>query len=470
MMVKKLLEKNFQQFRDKPALVSSSDCLTYNEVYQRVGILKKQLLGEITSDDTVVITIDDRVNCLLAYLTCIIAGVPFVPISNSLPSSDKGFIKSVVGPNFHLTDRFFDTIDFNNTQLSYPSIFSEELSEVVFFTSGTTGTPKGVRHSVEKLLSNALAFNKASGLDENVIMLHIMPVAYMAGILNTFISPILAGGTIVVEKQFSPSLAITFWNLARQYKVNSLWASPTMLSIVTNLTRNSNDIDWVKENIRNVFVGTAPLTNNVRENFESKFSVRCRESYGMTEVMFVSVESASIENQNRSVGKLLDGVEVIGGYKAGEEADILIKSEYALLSYLVKNTTLNVNIKFESGDIGYVDRQGFLHITGRKKDLIIHGGVNVSPRAVEEKLVSHPEVKDITVLGKEHAHLGEEVIAVVETEIKEIEQLKAVEEALKCMAKELLVMDARPSQYVFVEEMPRTSTGKVIKASLKNSL
>ncbi|SVB54753.1 uncharacterized protein METZ01_LOCUS207607, partial [marine metagenome] len=158
---------------------------------------------------------------------------------------------------------------------------------IVFFTSGTTSQPKGIVHDFNDLIGNAKAFNKATDLDDGVFMKHVFPVGYMAGLLNTFISPILAGGKVFFSEKFSPKSALSFWEEAIEKGINSLWLAPTMLSILSTLDRGKHK-DWTKKNIKNVFVGTGPLYSSVKNEFEEKFGVRCLESYGMTECMFIS--------------------------------------------------------------------------------------------------------------------------------------------------------------------------------------
>jgi long-chain acyl-CoA synthetase len=297
-------------------------------------------------------------------------------------------------------------------------------------------------------------------------MLHVMPMGYMAGFLNTVLCPLVAGGTVVVSTQFSAQSAADFWKDAIAGSVSALWLSPTMAALVTRMTRDQFSVDWVKENAKHIFVGTAPLPATVKDAFESKFSVPCLESYGMTEVLLVAVNLPNQSAKPASAGKILPEVDI----RAEENGDLFIRSPFSLTRYIgsAEQEAIEFIVQswFPTGDIGHVDDDEYLYITGRKKDLIIHGGMNVSPRAVEEAIYRFPGVQDVSVVGRPHAFWGEEVAAFIVLHKGQSFDQKA----FSSHCEKILSPDAIPSVIKIVEELPRSSTGKIQKHLLKDML
>lgn len=345
---------------------------------------------------------------------------------------------------------------------------------VTFFTSGTTSLPKGVCHDFETLVANAEAFNRRAGVDATVCMLHVMPTGYMAGLLNTFLSPLIAGGRVVLGEAFDARSALTFWEPALTEDVNAVWLSPTMAATLARLCRDDSVPAWTAAHLRRVFVGTAPLHAATRNAFRDRFGVDCLESYGMTECMFVSVNDPRAPDPGSSVGLLLDGVEAVARdaagttLPAGGEGDLWVRSPYSLAGYLDPDSgrpvpALGADGWLDTGDIGIVDAQRRMTITGRRKDLIIHGGTNVSPKAVEDILLAYPGVRDAAVVGVPHPYWGEEVLACLT-----LEHAATLDEAaLRAHCARQLSPDAIPGRFRVLDEFPRSSGGKVQKHLLR---
>jgi len=407
----------------------------------------------------------DRLEYLFAVLAGVIGDYEIVTVSQKAVPSELTYIRNVVEPALEWNGVPTDSFEpVNPTDTFIKNI------QIIFFTSGTTGKPKGVCHDFEKLLANAMAFNDLSGVDENTCMLHVMPTGYMAGLLNTFLSPLLAGGIVVLGELFDVKTALQFWNYPMEHHVNSIWLTPSMVATLVPLCRDSEIPEWTRNNLRHIFIGTAPLHKITRDYFRERFGVDCLESYGMTECMFISVNSSNSLDQDSTVGHPLKGVEleIRNGKQISDsnciEGNIWIHSQFALTGYIEKagdkqESQSEKSGWMDTGDIGYIDASGRIVITGRSKDIIIHGGINVSPRQVEEVLLSYSEVKEAAVIGSPHTFWGEEVEAYVITESgKNIDIDK-----LGNFCRDRLNVDAVPSRYVVVKEFPRTSNGKVQK-------
>jgi long-chain acyl-CoA synthetase len=299
-------------------------------------------------------------------------------------------------------------------------------------------------------------------------------MGYMAGFLNTVLCPLLAGGSIVISQKFGAQSGMTFWDLVLKKSTNSIWLTPTMVAYLVRISRNKDIEQKVEGIVQNIFVGTAPLLSNVRKSFEEKFGITCLESYGTSETMLTSSNSFLFDKNVSGTGVLLEGVEIEVRDDAGkvlskgEEGNIFIKSPYLLKGYLgLQNTSLISPLKsgfFDTGDYGYQDHNNYLFITSRTKDLIIRGGVNISPRYIEDILLKNRMIREVAIIGKAHPFWGEEIVAFVVLEDSANFDMESIIE----YCKENITNDSIPTIIKVVNELPYSSTGKVQKNKLKD--
>ncbi len=413
----------------------------------------------------------DRLEFLVSALAGAIGGYQVVSVSQRATAAEVAHIRGVARADFEW--ELGASHDFEREPAPPPPPAFHNV-RVIFFTSGTTSLPKGVCHDFETLLANADAFNDSAGLDRSVRLLHVMPTGYMAGLLNTFLSPLMAGGVVVLGDAFDAPSALGFWAAAKRHDVNTLWLSPTMAATLAPLARGAELPAWAAAHLRHVFVGTAPLHTATRDSFRARVGVDCLESYGMTECMFVSVNHPDVPNPGHSVGRLLRGVEgqVRGAsgevLPSGAEGELWLRSAYSGAGYLDDATgepvhSVTADGWLDTGDVARFDDAGLMTITGRRKDLIIRGGTNVSPKAVEEVALSFPGVRDAAVVGIPHPYWGEEVVACLVAEPGQTIDTLAL--LAHCAAR--LNPDAVPSRCLVFDEFPRSSAGKVQKHLLR---
>jgi long-chain acyl-CoA synthetase len=246
---------------------------------------------------------------------------------------------------------------------------------LITFTSGTTGICKGVRHSFNNLIASARAFSNRFNFDQQNVFYHNVPMTYMAGILNLIILPFVAGSTIVLGSRFDVSQAMNFWDVPSGQGVNTFWFVPTMLSLLLKFDRGNKGADYLRAVKAIGCVGTAPLNVLIKKQFEEKYGVCLYESYGLSETLFVATNSASL-NMDGSVGTMLDGVTV----SVEDDGELVVRAPWMFLGYVNMGSNQDfARSGFKSGDIGDFGAHKFLFITDRKKDLIIRGGINISP-------------------------------------------------------------------------------------------
>ena len=345
---------------------------------------------------------------------------------------------------------------------------------LITFTSGTTGLPKGVAHKISSIFENARLFNERMNFIPSDCFLHVMPMSYMAGILNTLICPFLAQGTIVSIPPFDARTVLSFWNPVIQYQVNAMWLAPTMLAALLKMDRDSHALEYCRAHLKAISVGTAPLPTALKNDFEKKYSTTLYESYGLSELLFITTNAPGIPQVKDSVGRLLPAIDIRMTDEEGKflpsssDGEIWIKTPHVMAGYVHAETSEVVPVSetawFPTGDIGHLDSEGNLSITGRKKDLIIKGGINVSPRAIEEVLLRHPAVVEAAVVGLRHDFYGEEIVAVLVMEKKNTLEEHRV--SLITLCKENLNSAALPMRYIEMDELPLNASGKIQKKTL----
>jgi len=341
---------------------------------------------------------------------------------------------------------------------------------IIAYTSGTTKQPKGVMLSYGNLIRNGLTFKETLGLGSDMRFYNYLALSYLGGFYNLMLIPFLSEASIVLDDVFGPKLMINFWEKVKRHNINALWLVPSIISIILSLDHSDIGINYCKNNIKIALVGTAPLNCSLKKMFEEKYSLTLYENYGLSETTFISTNSPDF-HYNKGVGKVIPGCEFSiidekgGRVNNGEKGEIIVKSTYIMKGYH-KNEEETMkslkNGKFYTGDIGYVDEGGYLFITDRKKDMIISGGINISPREIEEAIMSIRAVEEAAVMGMPHDLMGEEIVAIV---VKSGDGLR--EEEIKKHCRENIASFKVPGKVVFVDELPRSVTGKIQKHRLK---
>ena len=343
----------------------------------------------------------------------------------------------------------FKKIDFHKTYLTT-------------FTSGTSGTTKGVRHSLNSLLSTAIAFQNAASRNEGGCFFHIMPMTYMAGILNSIFLPFMMKQKIVLGKRFGVRTAITFWQKAREYKADTFWLSPTMLALIEKVDRGGTGEEYCRQRELCFWIGTAALTEKVRLRFEARYRVKLYASYGLSETLFVSVENDRTKkiSEKNSVGKLLEGVQ----YQIEKDGEFLLYVPWMYQGYTNEDDNRYFRGKYyKTGDLGQI-KDSILYITGRKKDLIIKGGLNLSPALIEEYVNKVENINENAVFGSKN-DLGEEIVCCAYVIEKKVSTLE-IESSINKKIISGLGKNYKIDVFMKVKELPRNINGKIDKNKL----
>jgi len=339
---------------------------------------------------------------------------------------------------------------------------------VLVYTSGTTGKPKGAMLSHANLLFGVRTALNAFEVAERDRILAVLPLCHIYGLSVVMLGIISRGGSLVIVEKFE---AGTVLKAIEKEKISLIPAVPAMYQfLLMELEQNHYDIS----SVRCCWSGAAALPVEVLRGVESRFAAPVVEGYGLTEVSCVATANRlSGARKPGSVGPAFQGVQVSifnsdgQVLAAGQEniGEIAIKGPNVMRGYhgqpRATAETL-VDGWFLTGDLGYLDADGFLHIVGRKKELIIRGGQNIYPREIEEVIMRLDGVAEVAVIGVPDQYMGERVKAVVVNRAGGT----LTTDQVKSHCAEHLAEYKVPRLVDFVEALPRNSTGKVLKRML----
>jgi long-chain acyl-CoA synthetase len=334
------------------------------------------------------------------------------------------------------------------------------------YTSGTSGLPKGVMLTYGNLQSDVDAAIEHANLQTTHVFLGVIPLFHAFGLTAMMLAPVQLKAPVVYMARFSPVGAL---QAIRKHNASIMFGVPAMYAAILRL--ESATADEFKQFFA-VISGGEPLPSTVREAFERRFGTRIHEGYGLTETSPVVTLNTPWASKPGSVGKAVPGAEIRivddEGKPLGRESsgEVWLKGPMIMKGYynLPKETAdvLTADGYFKTGDLGKIDSEGFLYITGRKKELIISAGEKIVPREVEEILARHPKVADVAVVGKKDPSRGEVVFAFVVPK----EPTVKPEELRSFCRDQGLVQFKVPREISFVQELPRSPTGKVLKRQL----
>jgi malonyl-CoA/methylmalonyl-CoA synthetase len=328
---------------------------------------------------------------------------------------------------------------------------------LLLFTSGTTGTPKGVLLDHANLLASSAAIGTAWRWTADDRLVLSLPLFHLHGLGVGLHGTLLAGASVVLLPRFTPDLVL---DAAAATGATLLFGVPTMW---VRLAASGRGAELGR--LRLCVSGSAPLAAVAFEALANRCGTRVVERYGMTETGMLTSNPVEGERRPGSVGLPLPGVSVRLSEGGEAEGEVLVRGPGVFSGYGVeagrRDTAAFDDGWFRTGDLGRFDGDGYLHLVGRAKDLIITGGYNVHPRQVEEALAGHPAVAEAAVVGVPDAEWGERVVAYV------VAREPLGEADLLAFAAEHLAGYKRPRQIRFVDILPRNAMGKVVKADLR---
>jgi len=338
---------------------------------------------------------------------------------------------------------------------------------VLLYTSGTTGPSKGVMLTHSNILANARSVKRLnSDVDPQSVGLGVLPLSHSFGILMMNLG-LMYGSSSVIMPTFE--LEKVFQAIER-YRVSAVPLVPTMMTYMLNYPdRDAYDTSSLEE----VISGGAALPEEVRLEMERVFDCRVKDGFGMSECT-TSVCGYHNDDVHRpgSVGKAIPDVELRivdaddNPLPAGAEGEICIRGPNIMKGYWKKEEETRRALRngwMHSGDLGRLDDDDYLFITGRIKDLIIKGGENISANELEDVIHKHPGVADVAVVGVPDAKYGEDIWALV---VPRHDQT-VTEDEIKEHTGHHITKFKIPARVLFRDNLPKTHSGKIRKNELR---
>ncbi|HLH24532.1 MAG TPA: AMP-binding protein [Chloroflexota bacterium] len=338
---------------------------------------------------------------------------------------------------------------------------------LIVFTSGTSGTPKGVVLTRANLLACASAVAAAQRLTAADRALNALSLAHVNAPVVALLATVLAGGDLVQLRRFDPA---QFWRLAAEEGVS--WANlvPPLIATLARYPGARGDVTPAE--LRFVRSASAPLPVPVLAEFEGEFGVAVVESYGISEA------ASQVTINDPPPGRRVPGAvgtprgvrlrlvdEQGGDVPPGQPGEVLVQGPSVMQGYLDDPAATDGALRggwLHTGDVGVLDEAGVLRLVGRRTEIINRGGEKIPPRLVEEALLEHPAVVDAAAVGIPDAIYGEEIKAFVV--LREGSDLR--ERELRAIASARLPLHARPRVWEIVAAIPRNAAGKIVRRAL----
>lgn len=339
---------------------------------------------------------------------------------------------------------------------------------LLMYTSGTTGRPKGVLHSHASLLAGGWTTALAHNLTDRDRALCVLPIYHINGLCVTIMAPLIAGGSVVVCDRFS---ATRFWALCAEYQVTWFSVVPT---IISHLLHGEADPDAAtKARIRFGRSASSALAIETQSAFEGRFGIPIVETMGLTETA-AQILSNPLPPGLRKIGSpgtaygnevaILSAV--LAPVAPNTEGEIAVRGPNVMLGYYKNSDATTAALTSDgwlrTGDLGKMDADGYVFVTGRLKELIIKGGENIAPREVDEALYAHPDVVEAAAFARPCPRYGERVEAAV-----------TLRDGARVSSSELLELCERklgkfkcPDVVHVLEELPKGPSGKIQRLRL----
>ena len=463
--------------------------LTYGDLETGSARLANALVeAGVQPGDRVAVQVEKSPEVVLLYLACLRAGAVYLPLNTAYTLNELAYFIGDAQPRVVVCDPkseagvtalaaavltldaagqgsladlaagqapTFDTVPRDDGDLA-----------AILYTSGTTGRSKGAMLTHANLTSNASTLVEAWRFSPADVLLHALPIFHVHGLFVGLNVPLMAGAALLYLPKFDPDAVLRL-----------LPRATVMMGVPTFYVRLLQDPRLDKELVRGVrlFVsGSAPLLAETHQQWAAATRQAILERYGMTETGMNTSNPYEGPRVAGTVGPPLPGVnlritdpETGRAMPHGEIGMIEVKGPNVFVGYwrMPEKTAAEFRADgyFITGDLGRIDGDGYVHIVGRGKDLIITGGFNVYPKEIEEEIDALPGVIESAVIGLPHPDLGEGVTAIVAAPPEAGLQEAAILQVLSTR----LAGFKRPKRVLFVDDLPRNAMGKVQKAALR---
>jgi len=461
MNIVQFLLQNARRLPNQPAIAVGKNVVhSYGSLALRVSRLASGLTSKfnLQAGDRVAFAMKNCPQYWELLFACWHAGLTAVPMNAKLHQKEFDYIIGNCGAKVS----FFDPGEFQHLEGEIQKPFESRPDDLawLFYTSGTTGVPKGAMLTHRNLLFASQAyFADIDKLGPGDAILHPAPLSHGSGLYGL---PHFAAGAVNVIPESGGFDAEEVFDLMDRWPNASFFAAPTM--IVRLL---ASPAARTPKTLKTITYGGAPMYVADSLRAIDLFGPRLYQLFGQGESPMTITGLPQEFHKNKmkleSCGYARTGVEV----KVLESGEIVTRSDCVMAGYWDNPEATANTLRggwLHTGDIGRMDEQGFLTILDRSKDLIISGGSNIYPREIEEVLLRHPAVAECSVVGREHPEWGEEVVAFV------VKKSQVTPGELDALCLDNIARFKRPKDYRFVDSLPKNNYGKVLKTELRKRL
>jgi len=490
-----LLREGMRKHAAKTALEYEDEAITYGELELRAKSVAAilQEMGLARGDRAVLYTCE-KLPFIICHLGVLMAGGASLPLNPDFTRPEMEYFLKDSGARFVFATgdeariiqsllsvcrevkAVIDPLEVIKTDKAHhfrsPEIAPDDPA-LFLYSSGTTGEPKGAVHTHSNLAASLLALKDCWRFDPEDVLLHSLPLFHIHGLSFAAHLALITGTTMIMEKHFHP-----IRTLEKLQRATVFMAVPPMYYAF--LRRPEFKARAAKcKRVRLFTCGSAPIRPEVLPHLQAILGKPLINRYGMTESHVITSLPLHGPHKTGSVGLPLPGLEMKlvaedGTIcKAGERqsdgspkvGEVMIRGKNLFKDYWgkphIRDESFDRDGYFATGDLGYLDEDGFLTLVGRKRDLIITEGFNVYPPVVEKVINGFPQVHESAVIGIEDERRGERVVAVV------VPEGKLNIKALRAYCVERLAAYQIPREFHIVQELPRNTMGKVLKRELK---
>ncbi len=479
------LQETFQRHTARRALVHQGGSFTYGDMLEcaRDGATWLQSQG-IVKGDRVVLCTSNKPAFLLGHLAALFAGAVTLPLNPRYTREELRFFLSDSGARIAIIgDEVAPILEAlrpelselralipDSSLLSLPratssSPFSNDPSPsdpfLMVYSSGTTGWPKGIVHTQANVLSGLRALQSCWQFTPDDVILNVLPLFHIHGLSFASQLALLSGACLLLDEFDAQK------TLERIGECSVFMAVPT---IYYRFLEQPNFAAAARgwKAVRLFTCGSAPIRADVLPNLEAILGKPIINRYGMTEALVIASLPLEGPWPYGSVGKALPGIEISITAAPGEVGAVRLRGPNLFREYWNKPDSTRAAFAsgwFDTGDLGFVDPNGFLTLVGRQNDLIITSGFNVYPQVVERVLNECPGVRESAVLGVPDTRKGERVVAVIVRGDSSLDEGR-----LRAFLSERLIDYQRPREIHFVDTLPRNTMGKVLRNQLRTMI
>ncbi|MBW1780534.1 MAG: AMP-binding protein [Deltaproteobacteria bacterium] len=490
------LEQAFVCYKDKTALTFRDERFTYEDL-DRISACVAQELSEkgLGRGDRIAVRLGRGMGMVFLYLACLRLGVVMLPLNPMYSLEEVAYFlsdseskllvaepgsRSIMDPLLedlpHLEQILY--LDPSGGSWKRPGSgygvdhsmpVQPQDGAIMLYTSGTTGPPKGCIMTQKSTIVNLRALHQAWGITEADRLMHVLPLNHGHGLYVAFTGCLIAGCSIFMKERFEPQVVLRDME---EHQLTLFMGVPTHYHRLVEIHGHE---PFDLSSVRLFISGSAPLPETLFARFREIYGHTILERYGMTEIGIHLSNPLEGERLPGKVGFPLEGTEarVVDMEKrrflgTGQKGELEVKGPNVFSGYWKKPEETRKGFTqdgwFKTGDLAEVDEHGRFSIVGRVKDLIISGGLNISPFEVEQAINTHPGVVESAVIGVPDKDFGEKVIAYLI--LRDPDAPPSLED-IQETCKKRLASYKKPKEIHFPKALPRNSMGKVEKSALR---